>query len=83
MSNKYKVGDSFLFPMRIDSIRENSSTPYFVSGVGMGYWSESALNDMEKKICADCKYKGKRHQKCSCCIRNRSLKDCYESEVKQ
>lgn len=26
----------------------------------------------------DCKWKGKRHQKCSCCIRNISMKDCYE-----
>lgn len=27
----------------------------------------------------DCIYRGKRHQKCSCCARNRNLKDCYVS----
>lgn len=75
---KYKVGDSFLFPMEIDQIREDSHAPYFVSGVGMGWWSDSALRDMEKKICADCKWKGERYQKCSCCIRNSRLKDYYE-----
>ena len=30
--------------------------------------------------CGLCKWKGKRHQKCSCCIRNRRMKDCYEVE---
>lgn len=28
--------------------------------------------------CAGCQYLGTRHQKCSCCMRNLSLKDCYE-----
>lgn len=27
--------------------------------------------------CDGCKWK-KRHQKCSCCRRNRNMKDCYE-----
>lgn len=29
--------------------------------------------------CENCKWKG-RHQKCSCCRRNRYIKDCYETE---
>ena len=31
--------------------------------------------------CENCKWKG-RHQKCSCCRRNRYIKDCYETEWK-
>lgn len=31
--------------------------------------------------CEKCKWKG-RHQKCSCCRRNRYIKDCYETEWK-
>lgn len=30
--------------------------------------------------CEKCRYKGKRHQKCSCCRRNPGLKDCYKEE---
>ena len=29
--------------------------------------------------CENCRWKG-RHQKCSCCRRNRYIKDCYETE---
>ena len=29
--------------------------------------------------CENCKWKG-RHQKCSCCRRNRYIKDCYETD---
>lgn len=29
--------------------------------------------------CENCRWKG-RHQKCSCCRRNRHIKDCYETE---
>ena len=28
--------------------------------------------------CAGCQYLGTWHQKCSCCVRNLSLNDCYE-----
>lgn len=28
--------------------------------------------------CEGCIWKGKRPQKCSCCIRNRNMKDCYK-----
>ena len=31
--------------------------------------------------CKNCKWMG-RHQKCSCCRRNRYIKDCYEEEWK-
>lgn len=79
---KYKVGDSFLIPVEVKSADEDRAAPYFLSGcAGIGWWSERALDDLSKMACADCKYKGKRHQKCSCCIRNRNMKDCYESEV--
>ena len=30
--------------------------------------------------CDGCHWKGRRHQKCSCCRRNRHMKDNYESE---
>lgn len=33
----------------------------------------------EQKPCANCRWKN-RHQKCSCCRRNKRLKDCYEEE---
>ena len=77
---KYKVRDTFLIPVEVNSIDESRTAPYFLSGcAGIGWWSERALDDMNKKSCADCKWKGTRHQKCSCCIRNKGLKDCYES----
>ena len=28
--------------------------------------------------CAGCKWEGKRYQKCTCCIRNREMKDNYK-----
>ena len=31
--------------------------------------------------CENCRWNG-RHQKCSCCRRNRYIKDCYETEQK-
>ena len=34
----------------------------------------------EELNCKGCKWRGKRHQKCSCCARNPSLKDNYEKE---
>ena len=33
-----------------------------------------------KKQCQGCRWRGVRHQKCSCCDRNPSIKDCYEGE---
>lgn len=77
---KYKVGDTFLIPVEIKAIDEDRTTAqYFLSGcAGTGWWSEAAINDMGKMVCADCEYKGKRHQKCSCCIRNRNMKDNYQ-----
>ena len=37
------------------------------------------FNCVEIGNCENCKWKG-RHQKCSCCRRNRQIKDCYETE---
>lgn len=69
---KYKIGDSFLMPAEIIRIVADSPVPYLISGVSdTGWWSEEALEDIERMACADCRWKGKRHQKCSCCIRNR------------
>lgn len=31
--------------------------------------------------CGDCKWKFVRHQKCSCCRRNRNLKDNFEEDA--
>lgn len=31
--------------------------------------------------CDGCKWNGKRHQKCSCCRRNRNMKDNYKEET--
>lgn len=76
---KYKVGDRFLITVEITFVDEGRVTPYFVSGcTGTGWWSEAALSDMKKMACADCKWRGKRHQKCSCCIRNTGMKDNYQ-----
>lgn len=33
------------------------------------------------RICSGCRWKGVRHQKCSCCRRNLYLKDNYEEKV--
>ena len=79
---KYKVGDSFLIPVEIATINKDKVTPYFISGcAGVGWWSESALNDLQKLACADCRWMGVRHQKCSCCIRNRGMKDNYQDDI--
>lgn len=76
---KYKVGDEFLTTARIEAINGDRETaPYFLTGVGAGWWSEAALNDLKRMSCTDCKWKDQRHQKCSCCIRNRKMKDNYE-----
>ena len=75
----YKVGDAFLIPVEIAAIDTDRTAPYFLSGcAGTGWWSKPALDDLKKMSCADCKWKGKRHQKCTCCIRNRGMKDNYE-----
>lgn len=34
--------------------------------------------DSECNTCDGCKWNGKRHQKCSCCRRNRNMKDNYK-----
>lgn len=34
---------------------------------------------MDTETCAGCKWRG-RHQKCSCCRRNRSMRDSYEAQ---
>lgn len=79
---KYKVSDSFLIPVEITAIDGDRTAPYFLSGcVGTGWWSEAALKDMQQLACDGCKWKEKRHQKCTCCIRNRSRKDNYEEEM--
>lgn len=76
---KYKVGDTFLVPVEIAAIDGDRTAPYFLSGcAGVGWWSSAALNNMKKMSCADCKWRGKRHQKCSCCIRNDGMKDNYQ-----
>nr|DAQ13409.1 MAG TPA: hypothetical protein [Caudoviricetes sp.] len=76
---KYKVGDSFMFPAEIEAIDADKTASYFVySCAGIGWWSESALDDVRKLDCTDCKWKGTRHQRCSCCIRNTKMKDNYQ-----
>lgn len=78
---KYKIGDAFLIPVEITKINEKDDlAPYFINGcAGMGWWSEAALKDMEKKSCNGCQWKKEeRYQKCTCCIRNRNMKDCYK-----
>lgn len=76
---KYKIGDTFINQIEITAIDEDRTSQYFLSGCqGTGWWSEAALDDLRKMSCGDCKWKGKRHQKCSCCIRNNNMKDNYE-----
>ena len=33
------------------------------------------------RICSGCRWKGVRHQRCSCCCRNLYLKDNYEEDA--
>lgn len=76
---KYKIGDTFMNTMKITAIDADRTTaPYFLSGQRIGWWSEAALDDLRKMSCHGCKWKGKRHQKCTCCIRNGNMKDNYE-----
>lgn len=76
---KYKIGDTFMNQLEITAVDEDRTSQYFLSGCqGVGWWSEYALDDLRKMSCGDCKWKGKRHQKCSCCIRNSNMKDNYE-----
>lgn len=37
------------------------------------------FDSLEIGNCEKCKWKG-RHQKCSCCRRNRYIKDCYQEQ---
>lgn len=77
---KHKVGDTFLAKATIESVDESRRAPYFLdSSIGCGWWSEAALNDYRMMNCDECKWKGKRHQKCTCCVRNQSIKDNYEN----
>lgn len=39
-------------------------------------WDSVIIGD-----CDGCAYKEKRWQKCSCCRRNRNIKDCYKEET--
>lgn len=39
------------------------------------YWDSVRIGDCDK-----CKWKFARHQKCSCCRRNRNMKDNFEEE---
>lgn len=83
---KYKIGDTFMNQLEITAIDKDRTSQYFLSGCqGTGWWSEAALDDLRKMSCGDCKWKGERHQKCSCCIRNNNMKDNYEyqTEYKQ
>ena len=55
------------------------------SGYSMACWAELMAADKAGRVaaldtCDGCKWRG-RHQKCSCCRRNRSLKDCYEEDA--
>ena len=77
---KYKVGDRFLSERKIVDIDISRSTPYLLMGCGSGWMSEKALDKSNILGCDGCKYKGKRHQKCSCCVRNMNMKDEYEYE---
>ena len=40
-------------------------------------WDAVLMNE-----CDGCVWNGKRHQKCSCCRRNRNMKDNYKEETK-
>ena len=76
---KYKIGDTFMNTMEIEAVDADRTTaPYLLSGQGIGWWSEAALDDLRKMSCTDCKWKGNRYQKCTCCIRNGNMKDNYE-----
>lgn len=75
----YKIGDEFINRLKITAIDTNRTASYFLTGgQGIGWWSKAALDDLRKLSCTDCKWQGKRQQKCSCCIRNTGMKDNYK-----
>jgi len=79
---KYKIGDTFLAKVTIERIDKSKRAMYFLtSSIGCGWWSEAASEDYWMMNCNGCKWKGKRHQKCTCCVRNQSIKDNYSEEI--
>ena len=63
--------------MPIEWVRQNGEGSPVYEAVIM---AQNALREQEErsKGCDGCRWKD-RHQKCSCCRRNRDMKDCYES----
>ena len=77
---KYKCGDRFLIEMEIVAIKKDRGMAPYLLMPGGGWYSSAALDDLKKMRCSDCKWKGKRYQRCSCCIRNRNMKDNYRAD---
>lgn len=78
---KYKAGNRFLTEleiMAVDADHSGGCTPYFIRGLGTGWYSKAALDGIKSMDCKDCKWSNARHQKYSCCIRNTDMKDNYE-----
>lgn len=61
----------------LQPIADSASLPRYAEALNMAI---SALKEQEErsKICDGCIYKGKRHQRCSCCRRNPDMKDGYK-----
>ena len=51
-----------------------------VIGVDLAHGPDKTIEVVVVKPCGNCRWKNTRHQKCSCCRRNRNLKDNYEGE---
>jgi hypothetical protein len=58
---------------------KNGSVSMFHFGENFG-WLQGMLEE-DALSCDNCKWLGKRYQKCSCCLRNHGIKDNYEGKT--
>ena len=72
------------FPIRLTNYDKEHGDENFVLGIeSVLEYAEylPAIDAVEAGTCEGCIYSNrKRPQKCSCCRRNKDLKDCYEAE---
>lgn len=73
----------------LDALRRNrkkNDSPYMDNAmlnlrqlIETDNWNPILFDWVEIGRCEKCRWRG-RHQKCSCCRRNRKMKDCFEEE---
>lgn len=51
------------------------------AGMEMSFYKDVLeMLESEKRCNSDCEYFAARHQKCTCCVRNKNMKDCYRQK---